>query len=52
MTGSTKLKSVPLWTAQYDNSARLDDVQLYGGWDKAFGKQYADKPVDLSVFSV
>lgn len=37
----------PLWSAQYDGEATLDDVVLYGGWSKAVGKQYSDKAADL-----
>lgn len=38
-----------LWSATYDGVAALD-VAPYCGWQRAHGKQYASKPIDLDVF--
>jgi len=42
---------VPLWLAQYDHDPALSSVLLFGGWERAAGKQWTNTPVDLSTFS-
>lgn len=45
--GFTRL---PLWVAQYDGIPELDIVGLFGGWQRAAGKQWSDSPIDRDVF--
>lgn len=53
---SVRFAHLPLWVAQYDRIADVDQVALFGGWPRAFRKQYADdgtagglSPIDLNV---
>jgi hypothetical protein len=46
----TEFAHVPLWVAQYDCVALLDDVELFGGWTRAHGKQFSADGIDLDVF--
>ncbi|KAI5460878.1 glycoside hydrolase superfamily [Mariannaea sp. PMI_226] len=46
---------VPLWFATFDGVETLNMKSPFGGWTKAYGKQYTDKSAsgqfDLNVFS-
>jgi len=50
---------LPLWAAQWDGIPTLESVHLFGGWTKAFAKQYGQstggcahaKAFDLNVLT-
>jgi GH25 family lysozyme M1 (1,4-beta-N-acetylmuramidase) len=46
----TEFAHLPLWVADYNGKASLGDVELFGGWTKAAGHQYAGHTIDLDVF--
>lgn len=50
MANTREFADLPLWTAEYDGIANLGKVQLYGGWTRACGKQWAGTGLDRDVF--
>jgi hypothetical protein len=48
---TTPAATRPLWAAQYDGIPTLTNVDLFGGWTEAHGKQIGDQPCDLDVFA-
>ena len=51
--GSTEFRDTPLWAADYNLSADLASVALFGGWsyeDGLVGHQYDVADIDLDVF--
>ncbi|TAK36701.1 MAG: hypothetical protein EPO21_01735 [Chloroflexota bacterium] len=43
MDNTTEFADLPLWTAHYDEIADLDQVTLFGGWERARGKQWSQR---------
>jgi hypothetical protein len=43
MDDTTECADLPLWAAEYDGNADIDDVTLFGGWTRASARQWAEK---------
>jgi hypothetical protein len=57
MNNSREFADLPLWAADYNGNADIEDVRLFGGWTHASAKQFAEKlpsgaGLDQDVFSI
>jgi hypothetical protein len=43
MDNTREFAELPLWLAEFDNKADIEDVNLFGGWTRASGKQWSVK---------
>jgi hypothetical protein len=43
MANTREFAELPLWLAEFDGKSDIEDVNLFGGWTHASGKQWSDK---------
>jgi hypothetical protein len=50
MGNTTEFADLPLWAAEYAEPRDPASCTLFGGWTRAFGKQWTENPIDRDVF--